>query len=224
MDFRLARYEFDLIPEEDINLPGYAGSTLRGGFGRAFRNVVCASRERECSECLLRANCVFPRIFDTVPPQGWDMMPNQANAPRPFVIEPPVNGKRVYKPGEVITFGLILVGYVEEYLPYFIYSFEELGRRFGLGRGKGRFRLAEVRSVSLDGGGGGASLLVGPDPAESWKARLLPPARRSDPLRFGLSRSRGVKRRLTRWGRRPPRSITASISSGRCRYSPAKPR
>lgn len=154
MDFKLARYEFDLIPDEDINLPGYAGSTLRGGFGRAFRNVVCASRERECSECLLRANCVFPRIFDTVPPQGWDMMPNQTNAPRPFVIEPPVNGKQVYKPGEVITFGLILVGYVEEYLPYFIYSFEELGRRFGLGRGRGRFHLEEVRSVSLSGSAG----------------------------------------------------------------------
>lgn len=151
IDFKLAKYEFDLIPDGDVNLPTYAGSTLRGGFGRAFRKVVCASNERECRECLLRENCVFPRVFDTTPPKGWDMMPNQTEAPRPFVIEPPINGKQVYNSGEVITFGLILVGYVVDYLPYFIYSFEELGRKFGLGRGRGKFYLDRVRYVALKG-------------------------------------------------------------------------
>jgi len=150
MDFKLARYEFDLILDEDVSLPMYAGSTLRGGFGRAFRGVVCASNRRECVECLLRENCIFPRVFDTAPPEGWGMMPNQTDAPRPFVIEPPINGKQVYNSGEVIAFGLILVGYVVDYLPYFIYSFEELGRKFGLGRGRGKFRLVEVRSVSMN--------------------------------------------------------------------------
>jgi hypothetical protein len=151
LDFKLAKYEFHLAPGEDIRLPRYPGSTLRGGFGRAFRNVVCASRERECSECLLKGNCIFPRVFDTAPPAGWERMPGQSKAPRPFVIEPPMDGKPVYEPGETIAFGLILVGYATEYLPYFIYSFEELGRKFGLGRGRGKFRLAEVRSVSLTG-------------------------------------------------------------------------
>ncbi len=151
IDFRLARYEFHLVAEEEIHLPRYSGSTLRGGFGRAFRNVLCASRERECTDCLLRDNCIFPRVFDTVPPSGWERMSGQSDAPRPFVIEPPMDGRHVYGPGEVIVFGLVLLGYVVDYLPYFIYSFEELGRRFGLGRTRGRFRLNEVHSISLSG-------------------------------------------------------------------------
>lgn len=147
-EFRLAKYEFYLAPDEQINLPQHSGSTLRGGFGRAFRDVVCVSRERDCSPCLLRENCVFPRIFDTAPPDGWGRMPDQSKAPRPFVLEPPMDV--TYQPGQVIQFGLILMGYAAEYLPYFIFSFQELGKKFGIGKGRGRFRIAEVRSVSLD--------------------------------------------------------------------------
>lgn len=66
-------------------------------------------------------------------------------APHPFVIEPPLERKRGYKPGEGITFGLTLVGRAIDYLPYFIYTFNELGKT-GLGKGRGKFELKAVRS------------------------------------------------------------------------------
>lgn len=73
-------------------------------------------------------------------------------APHPFVIEPPLDGRRTYAAGERLEFGLTLIGRGIDYLPYFIVAFEELGRTTGLGRARGKFRLAEVWGESRNGG------------------------------------------------------------------------
>ncbi|HEX8949253.1 MAG TPA: CRISPR-associated protein Cas6, partial [Dissulfurispiraceae bacterium] len=57
-------------------------------------------------------------------------------APHPFIIEPPSETKKIYKPGDEVVFGLTLVGRAIDYIPYFIYTFDELGR-IGIGKGKG---------------------------------------------------------------------------------------
>jgi hypothetical protein len=61
-------------------------------------------------------------------------------APHPFIIEPPLEKKQVYDAGDEIIFNLILIGQAAEYLPYFIYGFEEMGEK-GIGKGRGRFKL-----------------------------------------------------------------------------------
>ena len=66
-------------------------------------------------------------------------------APHPFIIEPPLERKRIYKPEEEFQFGLTLIGRAIDYLPYFIYTFEELGR-MGIGKGKSGYDLISVES------------------------------------------------------------------------------
>ncbi len=124
-------------------LPSYKGSTLRGGFGHAFRRVVCAIKGRECSDCLLKDKCVYSYIFETPPSADTKIMRKYKSAPHPFIIEPPAGQRRGYKPGDEITFGLTLIGRAIDYLPYFIYAFDELGR-IGLGKGKAKFELVDV--------------------------------------------------------------------------------
>ncbi len=124
-------------------LPSYKGSTLRGGFGHAFKRVVCALKSKECAGCLLKGRCVYAYVFETPPPEGTKMMRKYASAPHPFVIEPPPERRRGYIPGEEITFGLTLIGRAIDYLPYFVYAFDELGR-IGIGRGKAGFELVDV--------------------------------------------------------------------------------
>lgn len=68
-------------------------------------------------------------------------------APHPFVIEPPPEKRRGFKPGDEINFGLTLIGRAIDYLPYFIYTFDELGK-IGIGKGKAKY---ELREVSCDG-------------------------------------------------------------------------
>jgi CRISPR-associated endoribonuclease Cas6 len=142
---KTASFSFNLKASEPIILPPYKGSTLRGGFGYAFKRVVCAIRDRECTDCLLKDKCIYSYVFETPPPSDTKIMRKYRSAPHPFVIEPPSERRRGFKTGDEINFGLTLIGRAIDYLPYFIYTFDELGR-IGIGKGRARYDLKEVIS------------------------------------------------------------------------------
>ncbi len=140
-----AQFGFRLTANEPLVLPAYKGSTLRGGFGHAFKRVVCAVKNKECPDCLLKEKCIYSYVFETPPPSDTKIMRKYKAAPHPFVIEPPPEKRRGYNPGDEITFGLTLVGRAIDYIPYFIYTFDELGK-IGIGKGKAKYELKTVTS------------------------------------------------------------------------------
>lgn len=142
---------FCLKPIEIIILPSYKGSTFRGGFGNAFRRVVCALKKSDCSDCLLKERCIYSYIFETPPLSYTKVMRKYTAAPHPFIIQPPDEKRHSYTPDDTLTFNLTLLGKAIDYLPYFIYSFEELGN-IGIGKGRGRFELVEVKSQDTKAG------------------------------------------------------------------------
>jgi len=135
---KVGQFSLTLRAADPIILPTYKGSTLRGGFGNAFKKVVCALKDKECADCMLRERCVYAYVFETPPPAGSRVMRKYLAVPRPFVIEPPAERRNGYKPGEELTFGLTLIGKAVDYLPYFVYAFDELGN-IGIGRGHGKY-------------------------------------------------------------------------------------
>jgi CRISPR-associated endoribonuclease Cas6 len=141
-------FTFSLEAKDILLLPSYKGSTLRGGFGNAFRRVVCALRKTDCADCILKEKCVYSYVFETPPPSDTKIMKKYTNAPHPFVIDPSPEKRQAYKPGDEITFGLTLIGRAIDYLPYFIYTFDELGK-IGLGKGRGKYELKAVRDISV---------------------------------------------------------------------------
>lgn len=147
--FRFARFEFVLTASGHIHLPEYKGSTFRGAFGHTFKRIVCVNRERNCDACLLKNRCIYSYVFETPPPPDTERMKKYPYAPHPFVITPPLETTRTYQEGESLKFELILIGNAIDYLPYFIYTFDELGKK-GIGRGKGRYQLKEVRAKGED--------------------------------------------------------------------------
>jgi len=142
-NFYFARFSFVLEAVEELRLPPYKGSTLRGGFGNIFKKVVCTIRTSDCDACILAPRCVYAYVFETSPHQGTEALRLYRRVPHPFVIEPPLETRTTYAPGETLTFGLVLIGKAVEYLPYFVYTFEELGKS-GIGKARGRYRLREV--------------------------------------------------------------------------------
>ncbi|MEW6116844.1 MAG: CRISPR system precrRNA processing endoribonuclease RAMP protein Cas6 [Nitrospirota bacterium] len=139
----VGRFRFVIVPREPLILPSFKGSTLRGGFGCAFKRVICALRKEDCSDCILKEKCIYSYVFETPPPSDTKIMKKYRTAPHPFIIEPPPEKRMGYKPGDEITFGLTLIGRAVSYLPYFIYAFDEMGK-LGIGRGKGKFVLKDV--------------------------------------------------------------------------------
>ncbi|MFA4910033.1 MAG: CRISPR system precrRNA processing endoribonuclease RAMP protein Cas6 [Desulfobacteria bacterium] len=138
-------FDLSIEAKEPIILPAYKGSTLRGGFGNAFKKIVCVQKERDCSSCILKGRCIYSYVFETPPKPDTEVMRKYESVPHPFIIEPPSENRRNYKPGDGLTFGLTLVGKAIDFLPYFIYTFEELGR-IGIGKGRGQFELKAVHA------------------------------------------------------------------------------
>src|SRR6476620_9960100 len=69
--FRIARYRFDLEAVDELHMPAYQGSTFRGGFGYAFKKMVCFQSDwGACTPCSCSNDCPYGYIFETTAPAG----------------------------------------------------------------------------------------------------------------------------------------------------------
>lgn len=143
LTLRVSTYTFTMRAEVEAWLPRYKGSTLRGAFGNALKQAVCIRRDLNCEICLVRPSCVYTHLFETQPPEGVAAFRGQKYAPHPYVLEPPLEEKQKYAPGERLAFDLTLIGRAIDYLPYVIFAIEQAGRK-GLGQRHGRFVLESV--------------------------------------------------------------------------------
>ena len=142
---RIARFNFTIQPTEEILLPDYKGAALRGGFGFAFKKATCLSRDRQCGPCMLKTACAYYTVFETkVPKETAQRLRIGADAPHPFVLDPPMTERQHFHPGSTISYGLTLFGSAIDKLPFFVYAFMILGEDLGIGRGRGRFKLLTV--------------------------------------------------------------------------------
>ncbi len=148
--FKLAKFKFTLEAIDNIRLPEYKGAVFRGGFGYAFRKVVCIQRaNKDCTDCMIRKSCVYSYIFETPLPDDAEVLRLYKTVPHPFVLEPPLDDNRIIEKYSETEFNLILIGKAIDYLPYFIFTFNELGKT-GIGRDRSRFTLKKVESITAD--------------------------------------------------------------------------
>jgi len=130
MSLRYGCYRLASVLNTPAQLPPYKGSTFRGAFGGALKKVVCAVRDKDCQSCLLKERCVYARTFENFQDHP---VAKQAMKPHPYIIEPPLESKTHYIEGDHFDFNLILLGEFNDYLPYYIYAFEQMGQQ-GIGK------------------------------------------------------------------------------------------
>ncbi len=158
----LARYRFTATAQQDLPLPDYAGSLLRGQFGAALRSVACMTRQPTCPGCPLLQTCPYTRIFDApAPPKGSHALQDFSQIPNPYVIEPPTPGARVLASGNSLVFQLVLVGHATEQLALIVFALQR-----ALAQGLTRQRApAELQSVEwLDAQGQGTAVWTAQKP------------------------------------------------------------
>lgn len=150
----LSVYRVTLEAQDELSLPDYWGSTIRGGFGHVFRRIACPAPRDE--PCPIPHQCPYHLIFETSPPPESPALRNLEEIPRPFVIAPPppvsargepgrTMGGR-HPPGSELAFDLTLIGRAIDFFPYFVVTFRELGLE-GLGRGRGHFKLTRIEAI-----------------------------------------------------------------------------
>lgn len=128
--YKIGKFKFQIKLETDAILPPFKGSTFRGVFGTALKKVVCALKSQTCETCLLRDRCVYTLVFEIPPDREPEGAPSP---PHPFIIEPPLTTKAHFAARSSLDFHLLLFGRANEYLPYFVYAVEQMGRT-GIGQ------------------------------------------------------------------------------------------
>lgn len=142
-----ARYEFVFDVTAPIRSPEYAGSMIRGAFGRALRRTACMTRQKDCKACPLYRTCPYTAIFETPPPLEPSLQ-KFSQIPNPYVIEPPSWGKHDYEAGERIVFNVVLWDKARDQLALIIYALE---RAFSHDVGHGKAKLVSVSLVHESG-------------------------------------------------------------------------
>ena len=174
-DLSLLHFRFNLEPKVPLHMPAYnKGNVIRGGFGSTFRRIVCHATCREPETCELRNVCPYTTVFHPFVPEGSEKISKNRDIPRPFIIKAPLETKETYLPGERLSFDVVLVGKVKEYLPYFIVTFKELSQA-GLGRARTPLDLVAVESVGTNGDmtpvyGRETNLVQPPRESLSWES------------------------------------------------------
>jgi len=144
----VASLQFEALVAESIVLPPYGGSTLRGAFGHALRDVGCLYRHEgpPCEQCRENADaltterptqCVYGYLFDTPRSPYAQLHERQQEVPHPYVIRPPQGAGRLYAPGETLVFEVQLCGLALHLASYVVDACVRLTLG-GLGAGRGK--------------------------------------------------------------------------------------
>lgn len=151
-DIHYQRLRFCLTARQEAFLPAFKGSLLRGAFGHALRRTVCVmGPQQPCPTCMLRRQCAYPRLFETLiePEENVPrFLRGLPTAPRPYVFEP-FDERRLYRVGETLQFDFILLGQAIDLHPFAIFAVSQMAEQ-GLGFKRMPFQLEKVFWQSLE--------------------------------------------------------------------------
>lgn len=138
--FPIYPMQFVFRTQSEFNGPAYLGGLFRGGFGKYYRDLICATGALACTGCPHLQSCGYSRVFETpVDPSRMAVLRKYPHAPHPFVLRPPASpDSRCVSPGQQMLLGVTLIGPGLHYLSHFLRVFDEMGRN---GRFGGKFRL-----------------------------------------------------------------------------------
>lgn len=104
----ISRITVNMQATQNLAWPHFAGSTLRGAFGRALRQAACVTGKDTCIACPLRQSCAYGVVFDPVTPKQVLHPSFQNGVPR-YILQPPALGACKLVSGQRQSFTLVLL-------------------------------------------------------------------------------------------------------------------
>ena len=151
LPFTAHRLRFELRARDALVLGAHAGSALRGMLYRALMDLAGPVGHAGSQHLEFLPNDPVRFLMATLD----DDSARGQDVPRPYTIEPPVwadllsggsvdsRGEITLPPGGAFVFGLTLYARAMELFPYVILALKR-AEAAGLGRGRGRFEVAQV--------------------------------------------------------------------------------
>lgn len=104
----ITRITTTLQATQTVAWPHFAGSTLRGAFGRALRRAACITGQKECTGCPLRNSCAYGVVFDPAAP-ALPLHPSFRDGLPRYLVQPPAIGASQLHAGQIQSFNLLLL-------------------------------------------------------------------------------------------------------------------
>ena len=188
MHIEIAEAVIDADVRDEGRLPNELARTLRGGFGRALREISCVEAARCCDACSLATRCAYGYLFETPVPDDAKIMRKYPHAPHPLVLRAHAQDEDGGVPRLSIHVGL--VGRSIAFFPHVLIALCTLGR-FGLGARRAEYQVRGVTDQAtgerqeLAGGSAGiqgprpvaAPIILGGPDDRALRVRLVTPLR-----------------------------------------------
>lgn len=146
MTFPLIKLRLTFRALQDMNFPIYAGSALRGIFGKSLRRVSCLAKKEDCAGCAALSTCPYALVFEN----GYVAVSKGEEMTNPYVVEPMTLGQKNVKQGDCFSFHHLLFGKAVEKLSYVLLAWSKTGN-MGFTKERTQARLVQVRQVLTDG-------------------------------------------------------------------------
>lgn len=114
----IIQLKIEITQQENLQLPEYAGSMLRGAFGHTFKRLACITKQKECKTCPLYQSCAYSQVFEGV-------MSDDEQHSLPYVIQIPQSSNRFIAKGQTWSFGMVLMGNAIHQLPIIAYAWQK---------------------------------------------------------------------------------------------------
>jgi hypothetical protein len=130
--------------ERPCRLPDSVGPMLRGALGYALKPLACFGGSDSCEPCPAWDRCAFGALYNTS--EGS----TSHDHPAPYILTPPLDGRRELAARDTIEFTFTLVGSGRVWLPWVIGALTVMGRQ-GWGESRDPFILCRLRAESPPG-------------------------------------------------------------------------
>lgn len=133
---------FRVRADETIYFENEPGAALRGALYEALSKNFCSEAFGfESRTPHHQTTCPVCWLLAAEDPQAG----RGQNIPRPLTLQPPLN-RTHFSAGQIMSFGVSLVGKAQDMLPYIARAVQKMGG-IGVGRGRGRFTLVAIDEV-----------------------------------------------------------------------------
>lgn len=143
LEIRYIRLRFQVIIEEDGELPYYKGFSLRGGIGEMLLRQNCVYQRDKCQECGFQKECVVRRIMYAKPEISIPFMNNGESLG--YNLEC-TDHRTAFQKEDMLEFHLVLFGKCIPYFWIYLQAVHALGRE-GIGKEKVRFRIHRILNI-----------------------------------------------------------------------------
>lgn len=152
MDFCLPAgcYQFNFEVMEQIHIPAFSGSTLRGVLGWALMRLGGLTVTDVNNKNALYQHSVYAAVFDPCQHHSKQALKfHKSSLPVPYVLNVPWHKEERYEEGDIFSFKMVLMSSALTYLPTIITAWRQAFLRGISANHTGKAKLLNI--VHLDG-------------------------------------------------------------------------